>query len=58
MTSTSSTSLTDEQEQSVTLFMEITATTDRSKAVQALTVSNWSVENAMNLHLSGGLEGL
>lgn len=49
-------SLTAQQEESLTLFQEVTALQDRPKAIQYLQMSNWNVEQAVNLQMSGALD--
>ena len=48
--------LTEEQEGSVTMFQEVTAVEDRSQAIRYLEMSNWNIEQAINLQMSGALD--
>lgn len=50
-------SLSTEQEEKVTLFQEVTAESSRDVAIRHLEMSNWEVENAVNLKMTGGLDG-
>ncbi|CAD7961319.1 unnamed protein product [Amoebophrya sp. A120] len=50
------TTLTPDQEEQLTLFREVTANEDRQRCIQYLEMSNWNVEQAINLSMTGALD--
>lgn len=49
--------LSSEQEEKVTLFREVTQAAE-PRARQYLEMSNWNVEQAINLHMTGALDNM
>ncbi|CAD7961413.1 unnamed protein product [Amoebophrya sp. A25] len=48
--------LSEERREQLTLFREVTQEEDDAKARQYMEMSNWNVEQAINLHMSGALD--